>query len=155
MQLRVTTGNQLGGLADRLRYAGRSDLMRELRSGIRQATAPFGEAVKLEAAATLPERGGYAETLLRALRVRTSTRTSVRAAGVTIDVSAKGRHKPRHLADLNRGRLRHPRFGDRAYWHTTRVPAGFIDRPTNELRDQVARDVRGAIANVKARIITR
>jgi hypothetical protein len=144
----VHGADKLRKLARDLREAGDKDLQRELRSGIARPVKPFAEAVKQEAGAVMPHRGGYAGILARALKVAASTRTTGSGAGIRIVVSAKGKVEERDVAALDVGELRHPIFGRRRHWATTSVRPGFVTQPAERLIDGVRREIENAVDRV-------
>jgi hypothetical protein len=71
---------------------------------------------------------GYAPTLARSLKHRRTTRSGAREATVRLATYGDGKVERRDLPALNKGSLRHPVFGRRRKWTTTKVRAGFHDR---------------------------
>lgn len=123
-------------------------LQQDLAVGVRNVVRQIPAEVKAETA-TLPKRGGYAALLAAAIRTTTRVTTgAVIKAAVT--VSAQGRREQRDVSSVNLGRLRHPVWGNRKVWATTRVLPGFVTRPIDRARDRivdVARDARDELAN--------
>lgn len=125
-------------LVERQRVAG---LKQELARAQRRAFAPLLPAIKAEAA-TLPS--GYAPTMARTVKL------SVRRRGLetTAEVYARGRRSERDVRSIDAGRLRHPLFGNRGHWYTTRVRPGFVDRPVNRLGERIASESLDALERV-------
>src|SRR3954447_5399406 len=118
-------------LSKALKAAGRGDLRREYLAAIRRATAPAKTTIPESARATLPRRGGLNETV--AARLKVTIRSSLSGPEARVRITAtEGPRK--HITDLDRGRLRHPRFGDRNDWYEQDVPPGFFTRPCLALR---------------------
>jgi hypothetical protein len=151
----MATGNanglrELRYVADRLRKAAARDLTRELAKGQRAAFRPLQKEIAAEALATLPKRGGYNVTMAKAIKVTVTTgfgRNALQAR-----VYAKGKDEARDVRRVNAGELRHPLFGRRSNWHTTRVRAGFVDRPVRALSDRVLKECADAAQRVNESI---
>lgn len=128
-------------------------LHKQLEVGVRAALKPLKPDIVQETR-TLPGRGGYQAVAARAVQV--NTRVTSTGARITADVKvfAQGKQELRDLAAVNRGRLRHPRWGDRAHWYTTTVRPGFVDRPVDRVRDRVVDNSRAA-ANAYANQIVK
>jgi hypothetical protein len=139
----VRGGAELRYVAGRLRKAAARDLTRELRAGQRSALRPLQREIKVEAAATLP--GGYGPLMAKAVRV------SLRRGGGAVFVArvyARGRAELRDVRAVNGGTLRHPLFGNRGHWYTTRVRPGFVDRPADRVMDRVLDECAEAVERV-------
>jgi hypothetical protein len=148
IRTRVTGAAQLryvARLVERQRVAG---LKKELSRAHREAFAPLLPGIKAEAA-TLPRSGGYAAIMARAVRV------SARRTGLTTYavVFARGRKEERDVRRVNAGQLRHPLFGNRDHWGVTSVRPGFVDRPVDELGEDIATRSLEALERVRDAII--
>jgi hypothetical protein len=55
---------------------------------------------------------------------------------------------------VDAGTLRHPLYGNRRRWFTTRVRAGFVDRPVKDLSRRIADESLDALERI-GREITR
>lgn len=137
------------------------------RRNIRAATAPVGEAIRREALATLPKSGG-ANEWVAASKITTTTSLVPRTAGVTLRVHAQneavaakrsrarsagkkyGGSASHNLQAINRGGLRHPLYGNRDHWYTTRVKPGFFDRPVRAAVPAVAEACLAALREAVA-----
>lgn len=122
MSIRVEGGNALGELAAALRSAGQGELIRELGSDLHREAEPIPAAVRQAAHNLLPEAGGLAG-LVADSRMGVSVQTSTREAKVTV-AAVSGMDLPR----IDKGRVRHPVFGNREHWETQSVPPGFFTR---------------------------
>jgi hypothetical protein len=140
------SGAELRYVAGKLRKAAARDLTRELRKGQRAAFRPLQKEIKAEALATLPKAGGYNVTMSRAVKVTVTTGTGKKA--LTARIYATGKADARDVRKVNDGILRHPLFGNRKNWHTTKVRAGFVDRPIDRLSDQVLKESADAVQRV-------
>lgn len=126
----------------------RAQLQRDMVPGVRQALRPIKPDI-IQETSTLPSRGGYAALLAGAVRVSTSV-SSGAVIKASAKVTAKGKREERDVNIVNAGRLRHPVFGNRKVWRTTRVRPGFITRPIDRARDRVvdvAIKARDSLAN--------
>ena len=103
----------------RLRGAERS-VANGLRRRIREAGKPLAEGVLQDGPEGLPERGGLSGWLRQSKGT-----TSLTQARLEVKLSRGGKHD---LAAINRGRLRHPVFGNRGAWAGQDVEAGTYDR---------------------------
>lgn len=147
---RVEGAEKLRKLARDLRIAGNTDLQKELHKGLTQAVQPMGREIRAEIPKKMPS--GYAPTLSKAASVRVSTRTGAESVSVRLVASAKGRKQKRDLQSLDRGKLRHPRFGDRRRWYVTRVSPGFFTEPAERLRDTATNQAIAAIERVAEKL---
>lgn len=99
---------------------------------IRAATLPARQAVQAEERSVLPRRGGFNEWIASA-RPSHSTLIGPRSAGVVI----RQRRKGHDFYSLNRGRLRHPLYGNREHWYDQTIPAGWFERPLTAMAPEV------------------
>lgn len=139
VDLRVEGADQLTKLAADLKAVGAKELRRDLLRGIQQATKELKDAAKKAALDNLPKRGGLNEFVASA-KFATRVRTSGRSPGVSI-VASKSGHD---LAAMDRGRLRHPVYGNRRLWVTQTITPGWF---TDAMRD-AAQPVRAELLNV-------
>jgi hypothetical protein len=127
---------ELRYLAAKFRKAAARDLTRVLKRAQREAVKPLQKAIKEEALATLPKRGGYSVVMAKAVKVSASGGTPGRP--LIVRIYARGKTEERDVRQVNAGILRHPVFG---VWRRrvppTRVRPGFVDRPVDKLADEV------------------
>ena len=121
--LKVTGGEEVRALSLRLKAAGEVGLRLRMRAAMRATTANAARAAQAAEIATLPHGGGLGEWVAAA-KPSTQILTGPRSAGVRL-VQRKTGHD---LASLNRGRLRHPVYGNRKNWVDQQVPSGWWDR---------------------------
>lgn len=133
---------ELRVIASRLRKADARDLVYELRKAQRKAFQPLQKEIKAEALATLPRQGQYNAVMSKAVKVTVTT--GVGRTALTARVYAKGKGQERDVRRVNAGTLRHPLFGKRGNWYTTRVRPGFVDRPVKALSDRVLKECADA-----------
>lgn len=143
----VQGADDLARLSRRLKEAGDKDLNRELRKGIQRATKPLKEAAKRSARERLPKRGGLNEWVAKSkFSVRTSS--SQRSARVRL-VASRGKTDERAI---NRGRLRHPVFGNRKVWVTQDVTPGWFTKPMVEGLAPVQREVLKVMDDITKKV---
>jgi len=162
---------QLERLYKRIKDVGDNELRKELLRGIRVAVKPITVAVKAAARSDLPQRGGLAAEMGRAsITSRTRTTKSKqhevgvrligqkeREASKSARKGKKGNDRPpsRYLdiVALDRGRLRHPLFGDRGHWYEQQIKPGFWTHTIDGQADVVQRDLVQVMDNVADKII--
>lgn len=106
----VRASRDLQIVARRLKEAGDRGLKAEARKGLRAAAKPVVNAAKEAARTELPHRGGLNEWVADSLYgVRT-------LLGPNPRVRIVGQKKGHDLADVDKGRIRHPVFGHRDRW---------------------------------------
>lgn len=123
-------------------------LSREIPKRMRKVAVPMVADIRAEAR-TLPERGGFAEYIAGS-RITIQTRTSVQRAGVSV---VGLRSKSGGFVDLravNRGRLRHPVFGDRDRWRTQQIRPGFWDRAIERRQQDVVSAMQAMMGEIRA-----
>jgi len=152
VDVKVEGAEKFGKLAKALRDAGRTDLQRELYSGINRAVKPLTVGLKGSTARFLPAR--YAAVLSKSLRVKTRQRPrGASGPGVYLVGSAKTKGgKDRDLSSLNRGRLRHPLFGDRRHWFDQQVSPNWWDDPLLEGADEIRKEIVKSLDDVARKL---
>lgn len=150
MDVKVTGAEEFGILARRLKEAGAKDLQKELYAAINRSARPLTQKMKLSTDTYLP--GRYAAELSASLRVSTS-KLSGRNPAVRLKAAAKTPSgKPRNLVALNRGRLRHPLYGNRRHWFNQAVRPRFYDEPLEQGAPRVRAELVEAIQKVARKI---
>lgn len=148
--VKVTGGAELRKVRNRLRQVGDKGLGKEMGKALRAAARPLQPAIRKEAIVAMPS--GYGPTLSKSLRFRTAIKETRHTAAVTVRVHGDGRREKRMVPALNRGRLRHPLYGNRGYWYDQRVRPGFVDRPADRLMPEMARQMNAVISYVADQI---
>lgn len=149
-ELSVKGAEKFGYLAKALRQTGDKDLRKELYAGISRSVKPLTAAVKAGTQNYFPRR--YALELAKSLRVR-ARRRGGRDPSVRLVGQAKtSRGKERNLAALNRGRLRHPLYGNRGFWYDQAVPPNWWDEPLLEDVDQVREDLVSVLDGIARKL---
>lgn len=130
MDVRVTGARDLARVAGVLNRA-QPEIRKALTKTLRQTAKPSVEAVRAKARSTMPAAGGLNEFVATA-KIGVRITTSGKGAGMRI-VGTKSGHD---IHALDRGRLRHPLFGNRRHWFQQAVPPGFFSETlANEQRE--------------------
>lgn len=152
VDIRVTGAEQLRALARDVRAAGDKGIRREMYRGIQRATKPLKAAAQASALEHLPAGGGLNR---RVAGARMSTRTRTGGANPGVRIVAREGKASIDLAALDRGRLRHPLYGNRRYWYLQRVPDGWWSRPMTQGADTVRRELVAALDDVRRQLAGR
>ena len=120
--LKPTKGD-IEQVAKALKSAGTKELRAKIRKAMSEETKPTRKAVKQSALDNLPKKGGLNKWAAKVPNANTDFRP--KSAGIRIRIAKKGHD----MAALNRGRLRHPLFGDRKHWYTQAIAPGFFTKP--------------------------
>ncbi|HEX6968603.1 MAG TPA: hypothetical protein VF174_07325 [Micromonosporaceae bacterium] len=150
LSVQVRSGRDLGAVRQALREVGAKGLGKQLSQGLRKAARPLVAEVRKELPTTMPS--GYAPTLSRSLRHRTTVRSRRMDATVVWQLYGAGRKSNRDVAALNRGTLRHPVFGRRSRWVAQPVRPGMVDRPVDRLGPEITRQMQAVVDDIAARI---
>ena len=126
-EIRVDGARQLAQVSRALKTASPA-LRRELADGIREGTEPVKREAMAELSAVLPIRGGASAQIPPTAKVVTQRLGGRASPGLRLRATSPGAR--RNLQAIDRGILRHPLFGNRDHWFTTRVPPGWFSRPT-------------------------
>lgn len=110
---------RLNTVARRLKQAGDKDVQRELHRSLNRATKPMRATAKRRAEEILPHRGGLARRVASA-RMQTRLRTKGNETQVSVRATSQ-----LSLRSIDRGRLRHPVFGNRNVWVNQPVTRGW------------------------------
>lgn len=137
----------LAELGAKLKKLERGDLRRELLKSIRTAAKPLAEAARTSALGTLPKEGGLNERVASS-KITSRTSLSTRSARVRL-VSSMGR---RRLRDIDRGRLRHPVFGNRDVWVTQQVTPGWWTKPMEDGAPAVRKAIVRTVDDIGRRL---
>lgn len=144
----VTGQASLKSVEAKLRKAGPT-LDEAVAKHLRRVAPEIPPLIRAEVPTHIPVSGGYAAVLEAALQFK--TRVGVKT-GMTMTITAKGKTEDREVGRVNRGSLRHPLFGNREKWYTTKVRRGFVDDgiekaepllvdAVQDARDELARDI--------------
>lgn len=138
-EMAIEGGEKLAKLARQLKETGDKGLQRELRKQLRTAAAPVIREAQQAAEQSLPHRGGL-NAFVGAGQVRVQTSMSGRNARVRL--------RPRRGAGAERGRLRHPVFGNRDRWVTQTVKPGWFTATLEEHAPEVRQQLVQVIDDV-------
>lgn len=152
--LEVEGADKLAVVARALRDVGDKELRRELYRGLNRAVKPLTADVKAATPDYLPKR--YARELSKSLRVKTRRRAGGRNPAIFLVGSAKTpRGKDRDLSSLNRGRLRHPLFGNRRFWYDQPVRKDWWTDPLIQGAPEVREEIVRVLDDVARQLVRR
>lgn len=142
MPVQVTIeGDALKALQRKLKAIDRRDLRRELNKGLREGAKPLIGEARSAARSELPQRGGLAERVAsRPMTISAST------TGVRIRV------KGMDARSTERGRLRHPVYGNREVWVTQAIKPGWFTERMRREAPKVRPELVKAMDRVAAKI---
>lgn len=149
-ELRVVGADKFGHLAKELRRLGDKELRTELYRGINRAVKPLTESVKKETPSFFPRR--FAFELAKTLRVRPRRRAGRDPSIRLVGQAKTPRGKERNLTALNRGRLRHPLYGNRRYWFNQDASPNFWDEPMLEGVEPVREEIVNVLDDLASRV---
>jgi len=151
--IRVDGSRKIAAVASALRHLGTDrTIVNEMASEIRKASKPMAKAITDSALEHLPKRGGLNQWVAEA-KVRTSIRRGTRTAGIRFVVSHTSLRGKTDMAAINRGKLRHPVYGNRRKWVLQAVEPGFGDKAlegpiADEFRAAAGRAIDKAVERV-------
>jgi hypothetical protein len=150
VDVKVQGAEEFGTLARHLKQAGDKELRKELYAAINRKAKPLADGVRASLGQYMPNR--YAAELAPSLRIATS-KLAGRNPAVRLKAQAKTRRgKPRELARLDQGVLRHPLHGNRRHWYNQPVRAGFYTGELEQGAPKVRQELVEAIQAVARKI---
>lgn len=114
-----------------------------LLAAIRKPMKNTVRKMKDNAGDKLPQAGGFADEV-RTTKIGVRTRTQGKSAGVRLHAKLPGRD----LRNIDRGRLRHPVFGNRSNWVTQSVVPRTFSEPFEDSRDEVQLEILRGMQDV-------
>lgn len=144
LEVRIDTRDLLG-VSKALKRVGDKGLGKQMGRALQKASEDLRPTIRESAAALLPSRGGYAGVMSKSLKFRQQLQTSATSARVVFLIHADGRRERRDVPAVNRGRLRHPVYGNRDAWTDQKVRPGFVDRPVDKLQPQIAARMKSVV----------
>jgi hypothetical protein len=145
--LRIVGANRLGEVAAQLKAAGDRELRRDLLRGIQRAGKPLKAAAREGALRNLPSTGGLNEFVADA---KVSVRT--RSAGRNPGVRLTGKKSGHDLQAIDRGRVRHPVFGNRRAWVNQSVRAGWWTEALQDAAPKVRQELVEVVEDIARRV---
>lgn len=121
--IRVDGAKQLARVQRALKDAP-PDLRRELAKGIREGAEPLKKEALDNIEPTLPSRGGIGAAVRADTKIVTQRRGGASSPGLRLKAQSR-----RNVRRMDRGRLRHPLFGNRDWWYTQNIPEGWFTTP--------------------------
>lgn len=146
VDIKVTGADRLARLGVAIKDAGDKDLRRELMRGMQRAAKPLKTAARTAALQHLPRHGGLN---VRVAQSKFSARTSVAGRNPGLRIVGAG---DLDLPALDRGRLRHPVFGNRRTWVNQQIPAGWFTNAMNAHAPAVRAELIKAIETVATKL---
>lgn len=128
----VSVGKDLAKVYKSLDKVGRGGLRKELRKQLGAVSKPVRTTIRDSERDTLPSG------MSKYARLPTQT-VSVTVTGAQVNI--KQRRAGSDLWALNKGRLRHPVFGNFKRWVTQRIRPGMWTTPLTEAQDGMRRDL--------------
>jgi hypothetical protein len=151
--IRVTGVNQFATLARDARRAGGNKVVDDLKREFRRTARKAEPLIRESFTDKLPKRGGYADLVLRTVKVRAKFDTGFTTASMSIATRAKGRSQLRDLPSLNNGVLRHPPWGRRERaWVSQKIPPGMWDDAAEIIENFATDDAVVALNNMARRL---
>lgn len=135
-------------------FDGRRDVVKAMRRRIRRPAPKVRQAIKRNALATLPGRGGLGVWAAASKTTVTIRYASARSAGVRMKGSRKSNRDKSDLAGLDAGVVRAPSWGRRGagQWHSQKVAPGWFTDPvveSDEWRAEIERAVDEAFDTIR------
>lgn len=115
-------------------------IVNNMAKEIRRAVPPIRGAIRTNAVAYLPARGGFGKWVAKG-KITARISRSARSAGVTIVDGRNSQNKRTDMKRINAGSTRHKTFG-RPPWHPQTVRSGFFD---DAITDEGAAAFRAAV----------
>lgn len=119
----VRGSQKLAELGVRLKASGDGALKRRFLATIREGARETIPDIRQSARDNLPRRGGLNE---RVAAAPFGVRVALAPSGGRVSIVGRGQ---KELRDIDRGRLRHPVFGNRKRWVQQSVEPGFASKP--------------------------
>lgn len=142
----VSGSRDLARLGARLKAAGERDLRLQLLRRLRAAGKELIPPIERSAREVLPKTGGLAE---RVASQKLAVRTSFAASGARVRLIDQGMQE---LSDIDKGRVRHPVYGNRSVWKQQEVEPGFFTKPVEEGAPVVRENIRQAMEDISRQI---
>lgn len=139
LQIIETSSKKIGVVYARLEKLGRGDLRKQLRKELAASSKPARMKVRDMEKDYLPSGMDKKYT-----KIPTQT-LNVSKTGVSM--VWKQRRTNSDLKALDRGRLRHPLFGNRKFWYEQSIPAGMWSKSIDKVAPGVIRDTGEALDN--------
>ena len=155
MQMGMTGAADLKAVAKRIRTAANPKQVRkDLTKGLKEGAKPAAVLVK-SAALALPAKGpkstGLRKKMARVTNVQ--VRTGGNSAGVRVRLSRARMGDQAGMARVtNKGRWRHPVYGDTKVWVTQTSRRGWFDDANRRAAPQVRRAVKQVIDDIEKRL---
>jgi hypothetical protein len=152
VDIEITGGEQIAALAKAIKAEGAAGkgLQKTVRASIRTSAKPLGKFVAVSAGRSLPRRGGLGYKVAGAA---VTVQGRLGRKGFDIIAKLKLRAKGFDLPAMDRGRLRHPVFGNRRIpWETQIIKPKVFTDPFMEGAPAIRQEIEKGLVEVAARI---
>lgn len=146
-QVIETSSMKVAEVHRRLDRVGRRELAKKLRQELVKQSKPARQRVKRYEQDALPSG------MDRSYSKVPSQLVSVTKAGVKL--VWKHQRGKSDLKALNRGRLRHPLFGNRSHWYEQQIPSGMWDKAIEKVAPTVIGDTADVLESFVEREVMR
>lgn len=143
--IHITGLDDVAKLSRDLRKMGEKDLPKEMRAAGKRIGEPAGELIKQSAIENLPSTGGLNEWVGARIKSTTLVRLSGKKVGIKIKTKHRGKTGLSDLGALNRGKARHPLYGDTDHWYLTEVAAGWVGKALEPMADTAEEEFLAAV----------
>jgi hypothetical protein len=146
--VRIEGLDDIAALTRDLRRMGEKDLPKAMRAAGKRIGEPAGDLIRQAAIDTLPSKGGLNEWVGGRIKSTTLVRMAGKNVGIKIKTKHKGERGLSDLGALNRGKARHPLFGDKGHWYLTPVTAGFVGKALQPMADTAEAEFLAAVQEI-------
>jgi hypothetical protein len=148
-EISVRGAEKLHVLSRALRDAGDRDLSRDMYRGLNRAQRRLKQDVVASIPRYMPTR--YALLLRRDVKVVSRRRAGGHNPAIYLLATAK----QRDIGSLNRGRLRHPLYGNRGRWFDTRIDPLWWDEPLFRDAPKVRVELERVLDDIADKVVRR
>lgn len=135
----TVSGPGVAAAVRKLDAAAAGQLRQDIAAGIRQAATPIPPAIVRNILQRMPHAGGL-DRKVAASQFTLKPLNFGSTVGVRLLVGG-----PLDEASIDKGRIRHPLFGDRGWWYTQKVPTRVFTDPVRAARSDLVGAVDDAV----------
>lgn len=148
MQTEVRGADDIDALVRRVKAHGDAKaIRREMMRGLNRATKPIRDDMRENLADRLPRRNGLAALIAGDFSANTTAKSG-RYAGISIFTKSRGHD----LRSIERGRLRHPLFGNRGYWYDQPINDKPLEAALEENKDTARREALRVMDDIARKV---
>lgn len=148
LDVTVSGLDDIARLSRDLRKMGEKDVPKAMRAAGKRIGAPANDLIAAAAIEVLPHSGGLNEWVAGRLKSTVLVKLSGKNVGITIKTKHRGQKGATDLKALDRGKARHPLYGDRGHWYLTAVPAGFVKEALAPMADTAEQEFLAAVDEI-------